>query len=66
ITKYLKNLLKNLWPAETTPPMVMEIKDPRSQEFMSTGCELNKSDDKAKKQKSSTSFFICFTDCLSE
>ncbi len=70
ITKYLKEYLYSLWPADMTPPKVMEIEDAQNktgEDFKGSGHVTKKSDERAKKQKSSSpSFLVCFDNCLSE
>ncbi|KAJ9177147.1 hypothetical protein P3X46_012393 [Hevea brasiliensis] len=70
ITKYLKEYLYSLWPADMTPPKVMEIEDAQNktgEDFKGSGHVTKKSAERAKKQKSSSpSFLVCFDNCLSE
>ncbi|MBA0741970.1 hypothetical protein Gogos_015087 [Gossypium gossypioides] len=68
ITASLTNFLRNCSPPETTPPKQMEIDRSGShaeEESVNPGHVTNKCNDKGKKSKSYTSFFICFDDCLS-
>ncbi|KAG8478270.1 hypothetical protein CXB51_028017 [Gossypium anomalum] len=68
ITASLTNFLRNCSPPETTPPKQMEIDRSGShaeEESVDPGHVTNKCNDKGKKSKSYTSFFICFDDCLS-
>ncbi|KAB2057877.1 hypothetical protein ERO13_A11G186200v2 [Gossypium hirsutum] len=68
ITASLTNFLRNCSPPETTPPKQMEIDRSGShaeEESVDPGHVTNKCNDKGRKSKSYTSFFICFDDCLS-
>ncbi|XP_015578396.3 serine/threonine/tyrosine-protein kinase HT1 isoform X1 [Ricinus communis] len=63
ITKYLTNFMHSLWPAEMTPPIVMEI----GEDLEDSSHVTKKSDERMKKRKSSSpSFLVCFDSCLSE
>ncbi|KAK6237510.1 hypothetical protein QUC31_002979 [Theobroma cacao] len=69
ITGSLTNFLQNLCSTETTPPKIVSMDYLEShvqEDSIDAGHVPNKADDKGKKQKTSSTFFSCFDDCLSD
>ncbi|WCJ30960.1 Protein kinase superfamily protein [Euphorbia peplus] len=63
ITTYLENVFHSLWPTEMIPPKIVEIADTENDDEAT-----NKSTNRIKKKPKScsTSFTMCFHNCLSD